>query len=153
MDRSSNSFLLLPLDVSELLFRLAIALLVGAIVGFEREVKDKSAGLRTHMLVSLGAAFFVLIPIQLEVAHQSVEALSRVLQGIIAGIGFVGGGVILRNQTRAGNTEVKGLTTASAIWVSCGLGVAAGCGLWIMALVGAVLSLMTLAVIKPLERN
>lgn len=93
--------LLAPLNWQQLAFRLGIALIAGAIIGIERELKEKPAGLRTHMLVSLGSALFVLVPIQLKMAQDSVEAFSRVLQGIIAGVGFLGGGVILRNSRRA----------------------------------------------------
>lgn len=153
MNGSVELLFLSRLNLGDLTIRLAIALLVGAAIGFDRQIKDKAAGLRTYMLVSLGSAFFALIPIQLDVAHQSIEAFSRVLQGIIAGIGFVGGGVILHNRKTSSVTEVKGLTTAAAIWVSCGLGIAAGCGLWDLVAVGTVLSLLTLTVVKQLEQH
>jgi putative Mg2+ transporter-C (MgtC) family protein len=139
------------LSLVELSLRLAIALLAGGVIGFDRQLKDKSAGLRTHMLVSLGSAFFTLIPVQLGIAQQSAEALSRVFQGVIAGIGFIGGGVILHSPKQHETTEVKGMTTAAAIWMSCGLGIAAGCGLWDMTFIGALFSLLTLTLIKQLE--
>lgn len=105
------------------------------------------------MLVSLGSALFVLVPIQLNIAQESVEAFSRVLQGIITGVGFVGGGVILRDFKRGSDLRVEGLTTAAAIWIASALGIAVGCGLWQLGLVGAVLSLLTLTVMKRVERN
>lgn len=145
---------LAPIDWGELAARLGVALLAGAIIGLERQLKRKAAGLRTYMLVSLGAAFFVLIPIQLDAVRQSAEAFSRVMQGIIAGIGFVGGGVILhRSRDRSDDTIVKGVTSAAAIWMAAALGTAAGCGLWELALIGAGISLFVLRVLKQLEEQ
>jgi putative Mg2+ transporter-C (MgtC) family protein len=145
--------LLAPLNWQQIALRLGMALIAGAIIGLDRELKDKPAGLRTHMLVSLGSALFVLVPIQLNIAQESVEAFSRVLQGIITGVGFVGGGVILRDVRRGSDLRVEGLTTAAAIWIASGLGIAVGCGLWQLGLVGAALSLLTLTIMKRLEKN
>lgn len=146
--------LLAPVSWQKLVIRIGVALLVGGILGFDREAKRKAAGLRTYMLVSLGSAFFVLIPIQLGAAYKSVDALSRVMQGLIAGIGFIGGGVILHQSNEQNGTPViKGLTSAAAIWVAAGLGTAAGCGLWELALMGAGISLFVLRVVKWLERT
>lgn len=147
------SDLLAPLNWQQLAFRLGIALIAGAIIGIERELKDKPAGLRTHMLVSFGSALFVLVPIQLKMAQESVEAFSRVLQGIISGVGFLGGGVILHNSRRASDSKVEGLTTAAAIWITSALGIAVGSGLWQLGLIGAFLSLLTLTLMKRLEKN
>ncbi|HEY9295166.1 MAG TPA: MgtC/SapB family protein, partial [Phormidium sp.] len=139
---TTNAFA--PLELQELLFRLLTALVVGAIVGIERERHRKAAGLRTYILVSVGTAFLVLVPIQAGMAQQSVEAISRVLQGIITGIGFLGGGVILHNNSTNQDTLVRlrphGLTSASAVWLCCGLGIATGFGLWLLALIGALLA-------------
>lgn len=143
---------LAPVIGWELIVRLGASLLVGVILGLERELKGKSAGLRTYMLVSFGSAMFMLIPIQLGIVQQSGEAFSRVIQGIIAGIGFIGGGTILqRTKSRSEDTAVKGLTSAAAIWVTAALGVASACGLWQLALVGAVVSLFILRVLKKVE--
>lgn len=143
-----------PLSTLELLFRLLIALILGAIVGLERQIRHKSAGLRTYMLVCLGTAFLVLVPIQAGVAQVSIEAVSRLLQGIITGIGFIGGGTILhqggRNGSRA-EIRAQGLTSAAAIWVSCGLGLAAAFGLWQMGLVGALATWFVLDIVKRIE--
>lgn len=148
-----NSPLLAPVQWQELIIRLAMALLAGAILGLDRQLKQKTAGLRTYMLVSLGAAYFILIPIQLGVVRQSAEAFSRVLQGIIAGIGFVGGGVILhQSRQRLAETTVRGVTSASAIWIAAALGTAAGCGLWEFTLIGAGISVFILNVVKRLEK-
>ena len=140
---------LAPNDLMGITFRLSIALLVGAIIGLERQIRHKPAGLRTHMLVSFGAALFVLIPLQISTAQEGRDAISRVIQGVAAGIGFLGAGEILReSQQESNQAQVRGLTSAAAIWVCAALGVAAGCGLWQMGLIGAVLSLVVLSVFK-----
>lgn len=131
----------------ELSFRLGIALLTGTLIGLEREVKGKPAGLRTNMLVSMGAALFVLIPIQLGIAQENPDSLSRAIAGIINGVGFIGAGTILRSS------KVRGLTSAAAIWVSAALGVAVGCGLWIIGLIGAGLTLIILRVFSRFESS
>ncbi len=107
------------------------------------------------MLVSMGAALFVLIPLAIGNNENARDAIGRVIQGIAAGVGFLGGGEILREcQAReVGKAEVHGLTSATAIWVSAALGTAAGCGLWQLALIGAFMSLFVLRVIKELERR
>ncbi|MBD2463736.1 MgtC/SapB family protein [Oscillatoria sp. FACHB-1407] len=145
--------LLTPLSWQEVLLRLGIALIVGAVVGLDREIKNKPAGLRTHMLVSLGSALFVLVPIQLSVAQESSEAVSRVLQGIITGVGFVGGGVILRGSGGRAESKIHGLTTAAAVWIASALGICAGSGLWQLGLIGAILSFLTLTTVKYVEKG
>ncbi len=106
------------------------------------------------MLVSLGSALFVLIPLAIGKNENERDAIERVIQGIAAGIGFLGGGEILRqSQQEIGEVEVHGLTSAAAIWVSAALGTAAGCGLWELALIGALISVFVLRVIKELERR
>ena len=126
-------------------------MLVGGIIGWERQLRHKPAGLRTHMLVSMGSALFVLIPLAMSKNENGLDAVERVIQGITAGIGFLGAGEILRqSQQEIGKVEVHGLTSAAAIWVSAALGTAAGCGLWQLALIGALMSLFVLRVIKKL---
>jgi putative Mg2+ transporter-C (MgtC) family protein len=127
-------------------------MLVGAAIGLEREAKNKAAGLRTHILVSLGAAIFTLVPILLGEAERSADVLSRVIQGVATGIGFVGAGEILRDsQPQTGQWKIVGLTSAAAIWVSAALGVAAACGLWSLSFIGTALALVVLRVVKKLE--
>ena len=127
---------------------------VGPIIGCPRQLRHKPAGLRTHMLVSMGSALFVLIPLAMSKNPNGLDAVERVIQGITAGIGFLGAGEILRqSQQEIGKVEVHGLTSAAAIWVSAALGTAAGCGLWQLALIGALMSLFVLRVIKKLERR
>lgn len=126
--------------------RLGLSLLAGGAIGLDRQLRHKPAGMRTHMLVSLGAALFASIPLEL---NASPEAVSRSLQGVATGVGFLGAGEILRRQTASQAEKVKGLTSAAAIWVSAALGMAAGCGLWTLTAIGtgvafAVLQLVTL---------
>ncbi len=123
-----------PLDWLHISLRLGIALLVGAIIGLERETKSKPAGLRTNMLVSFGSALVVLVPIQIGAAEQNLDVLGRAISGVISGVGFIGGGAILRES------KVKGLTSAAAIWVSAALGITVGCGLWLLGLIGALIT-------------
>jgi putative Mg2+ transporter-C (MgtC) family protein len=126
--------------------RLGVAVCLGGLLGFERERTGKQAGLRTHMLVSLGAALFVLVP---QLAGMRLGDLSRVIQGLITGIGFVGAGTILK---RGGDAHVKGLTTATSIWVAAAVGVAAGMGRVLTALVGTLLALGILSALRQVER-
>jgi putative Mg2+ transporter-C (MgtC) family protein len=132
-----------PLTFGELSFRLVLAVLLGAAVGFDRELHNKPAGFRTHAMVALGSALMCVISLGFEgPTTLDTEMVSRVLQGIIAGIGFVGGGAILR---RGGEQDVSGLTTATSIWVVAAIGAAAGLGLWRPALLAAFLSLIILS--------
>ncbi len=131
-----------------------MALLSGSIIGLERQLRNKPAGLRTHMLVSLGSAIFTLIPLSTLELQPSADSLSRVIQGVAAGVGFLGAGEIL-HETSSQNSqrpEIHGLTSAAAVWVSAALGVTAGCGLWQLGLIGAVLSFLVLNVFKKLEK-
>jgi putative Mg2+ transporter-C (MgtC) family protein len=128
-------------QLARLLIRLIAAALLGALVGFQREYQGKAAGLRTHMLVSMGSAFFVASPLEFGMGE---DALSRVIQGITTGIGFIGGGSILKlSQER----DIQGLTTAAGIWMTAAIGVAAGLGRVGAAAFGAGLAWTTLAII------
>lgn len=128
-------------EVTRILVRLLMAAVLGAVLGFEREHKGKSAGVRTHMLVSMGAALFVLAP---SMAGADAQALSRVIQGIVAGIGFLGAGTILKGHAQDTN-HVKGLTTAAGLWMTAAIGTAAGMGREATALVSTVLALLVLS--------
>lgn len=128
-------------DVGELTtitVRLFIAALLGGILGFEREQRGKAAGIKTHMLVAIGSALFVLIPLQ---AGISDAEMSRVMQGIITGIGFLGAGAILKGHDEK---DLKGLTTAAGIWVTSAIGVAAGLGRESLAILCTFLALVIL---------
>ena len=128
-------------EVTRILLRLLMAALLGAVLGFEREHKGKSAGVRTHMLVSMGAALFVLAA---SMAGADEQALSRVIQGIVAGIGFLGAGTILKGNGKD-PSHVKGLTTAAGLWMTAAIGTAAGMGREATALISTVLALLVLA--------
>lgn len=127
--------------------RLGMAAAMGALIGYDRERRGKAAGLRTHMMVSLGAALFILVPLRSGI--DAADA-SRVLQGIIAGIGFLGAGAILKPE-RIG--AIKGLTTASSIWVAAAVGVAAGMGREVTAVLGTLAALFILIVMKRVEKR
>jgi putative Mg2+ transporter-C (MgtC) family protein len=127
--------------------RLAAAALIGAVVGIQRELAHKSAGLRTHMLVSVGACFFVVGCLR---AGMSIGDLSRVIQGLATGIGFIGGGVILKISER---NEVRGLTTAASLWMTAAVGVAAGLGCLVTAIVGGAVTWFILAIVGGVERR
>lgn len=151
----------MPLDTSiwsidewlNLVLKLSLSLLVGALIGLNRQSEKKPAGLRTHMLVTLGATIFVMVSLQSSQGKVSPDALSRVIQGITAGVGFLGAGEILRQSDIEKNqVKVHGLTSAAAIWVSSALGVAIGAGLYPLALVSVLMTWITLSLIKKLER-
>jgi putative Mg2+ transporter-C (MgtC) family protein len=143
---------MLPTDDRGIILRLSLALLAGALIGLERQLDHKPAGIRTHMLVSLGAAIFVLTGVQSSPSPQNAESASRIIQGITAGIGFLGAGEIIDKTQQSGELKVQGLTSAAAIWVSASLGVAIGCGLWVMGGFGAIATFLILRLIKQLER-
>ncbi|MEH2179888.1 MgtC/SapB family protein [Nostoc sp.] len=150
----ANTYYLATDDWLNISFRLCTALLIGAIIGLERQIRRKPAGLRTHMLVSLGSALFTLIILQIGGLQASPDALSRVIQGIAAGVGFLGAGEIMRQSSQESQQfEIHGLTSAAAIWVSSALGIAAGCGLWQLVLISAMLTFLVLNVFKRLEKR
>ncbi len=119
--------------------RLLLAAALGGLLGYDRERAGKSAGLRTHMLVSLGAALFVLIP---QHAGMSDSDVSRVIQGVVAGIGFLGAGAIVKGNREE---DVQGLTTAAGIWLTAAVGIAAGLGRESSAILGTILAFIVLS--------
>lgn len=123
----------------QVIIRLIAAILLGAVVGLQRERAGKPAGLRTHMLVTLGTAVFVMA---CSGVGMSLDGLSRVIQGIVTGIGFIGAGSILKlNEER----DVQGLTTAAGVWMTAAIGVAVGLGSLGVALLSTVATLIILA--------
>jgi putative Mg2+ transporter-C (MgtC) family protein len=131
--------------LGDYLIRLTIAALAGGVLGFEREHSGQWAGLRTHMVVSLGAAIFVLLGYI--IANDDPNAGARVVQGVAAGIGFLGAGTILKLSDRE---EIRGLTTASSIWLAAALGSVAGSGRYELMVAGTFVAIIILAVLKPL---
>lgn len=123
-------------QVTRISVRVVLAAILGGILGFEREHHGKSAGVRTHMLVALGAALFVLIPQQ---SGTDPADLSRVVQGVITGVGFLGAGSIIKAEAEE---RIKGLTTAAGIWLTAAIGVAAGMGRDTTAILSTLLALL-----------
>ncbi len=134
-------------QVTRITLRLLVAATLGGLLGYERERKGKSAGVRTHMLVAIGAALFVLIPQQ---AGASSADLSRVLQGLIAGVGFLGAGAIIMGTKEV---ETRGLTTAAGIWVTAAIGMAAGMGRESTAVLSTLIALLILSVVPWIYRT
>lgn len=131
---------------TRIVVRLLLAALLGALVGLERELAGKPAGLRTHMLVALGAALFVLVPLQ---AGIHLDDLTRVIQGLLAGVGFLCAGAILKGDTQ---DEVHGLTTAASLWMTSAIGMGVGLGRDTTALASTLLVLGILRLEGPLRR-
>jgi putative Mg2+ transporter-C (MgtC) family protein len=125
-------------EAVRIVVRLLVAACLAGILGYEREQQGKSAGIRTHMLVALGAALFVIIPLQMKV---SAADLTRVLQGVVAGIGFLGAGTIIKREDE---DVVQGLTTAAGIWLTAAIGIAAGAGLALSAILSTLLAMLIL---------
>jgi putative Mg2+ transporter-C (MgtC) family protein len=120
----------------EAILRLLLAVGLGAGIGYQRERAGKAAGMRTLILVSAGAALFTVVSI-FGFGTEGVD-VSRVAAGVVVGVGFIGAGVILRGQREE---EVAGLTTAATIWVTAGIGLTAGAGMYLVAVIAAVIML------------
>ena len=127
------------------LIRLLAATVLGAVIGFQRERAGKPAGLRTHMLVTTGTAVFVLA---CSGVGMSLDGLSRVIQGIVTGIGFIGAGSILKLDRER---DIQGLTTAAGVWMTAAVGVAVGLGSLGVALLSTVFTLVILSFSKRFE--
>ena len=125
--------------------RLLAAMILGGIIGIQRERSGKPAGFRTHMMVCVGTAVFVITCASI---GMQFDAMSRVIQGLVTGIGFIGAGTILKLE---GEEEIKGLTTAAGIWMTAAIGITAGLGAVGVALISTVLALIILALAQPFE--
>lgn len=130
-----------PAQLVPLVVRALLSAALGGALGYQRERAGKDAGMRTHMLVCLGTALCVAVP---QIGHFSQDSLSRVIQGLLSGVGFLGAGTILKDVRRR---QVEGLTTAASIWLTAALGVAVGLGRDGAAIVGAALALALLALV------
>lgn len=137
----------------DIILRLVAATAAGALIGFDRDSRDKPAGMRTLGLVSLGAAVTALAAMTLAFDNDP-DAMSRVLQGaiqgVIAGVGFIGAGLMLRDSRDPGN--VIGVTTAATVWTAAAIGLACGLGAWRVALTAMALIVVLFFVVKPVER-
>ena len=134
-------------EVLRILIRMILAAGLGGVLGIERARHGKSAGMRTHMLVALGAALFALVP---QTAGMKIADMSRVVQGIVTGIGFIGAGAILKQTDEH---QVKGLTTAAGLWLTAAIGMAAGMGRETTAILGTGLAYVVLAFFQGVEQK
>ena len=132
--------------VTRILVRLSVATLLGAVIGYEREVKSKSAGLRTHMLVSVGTAMFVIGPMR---AGMEIADMSRILQGVVQGIGFLGAGAIVMGNLRQ---RTQGLTSAASIWATAAIGMSAGLGMELTAILATLFVITILAIVPSIKQ-
>jgi putative Mg2+ transporter-C (MgtC) family protein len=140
---------------SEIVWRVLIAAGLSGAIGLERELRDHAAGLRTHILVGVGSALFTLVSAYgfSEFAAQSSTSavradVTRIASQVVVGIGFLGGGAIIRQ-----GTTIRGLTTAASLWVTAAAGMAVGAGFEFGALVAIGVSLIVLAILKPVEKR
>ena len=134
-------------SLTRLILRLCLAAVAGGFIGWERQRAGKDAGLRTHMLVAIAAALFVMVP---EQEGASEADLSRVIQGVASGVGFLGIGMIIKAD---GGERVRGLTSAAGVWLTAGLGVAAGLGRAATALISTALALAVLSLVRHAENR
>jgi putative Mg2+ transporter-C (MgtC) family protein len=132
------------MDITTIITRLAISIVIGGVIGIERELEHKPAGLRTIILVCLGSTIFMLIGLELGLA---VSELGRIVAGVVTGIGFLGAGAIIRARG-----EVYGLTTAATIWLASGLGLAIGAGYYILATISGIFVLVVLRLLGVVEK-
>jgi putative Mg2+ transporter-C (MgtC) family protein len=140
-----TGFLPTAAEAARVLIRLVAAVLAGAVIGLQRERAGKAAGLRTHMLVCMGTALFVIASAE---ADLGPDALSRVIQGIVTGIGFLGAGAIMKQEA---TREIRGLTTAAGIWMTAAIGVSIGLGRLGTAMLGVLLAWIVLAALLRVE--
>lgn len=133
------------MGITTIITRLAISIVIGGVIGIERELEHKPAGLRTIILVCLGSTIFMLIGLELGFAGSE---LGRIVAGVVTGIGFLGAGAIIRARG-----EVYGLTTAATIWLASGLGLAVGAGYYILALIACVSVLVVLRILGVVEKT
>lgn len=133
-----------------MLLDILLAIILGFAIGFEREITNKWAGLRTHMLVCLGSCIFTLLSIHAfpVVAHSPQADPARIAAQILTGIGFIGGGTVLRH-----GYSIYGLTTAATLWITASIGMACGCGFTSLAIICTVLAVGTLVLIRLFEKQ
>lgn len=137
-------------DQIEIAMRLVVAAIAGMAVGLNRDIHNKPIGMRTLGLVSIGSAIVILSGSVYEGLHFAQDAVSRVVQGILTGLGFLGAGAIIRGKH---GTEVQGLTTASTVWIAASLGITAGLGAWFITVAGTAMTLFLLTFGKDIEEK
>jgi putative Mg2+ transporter-C (MgtC) family protein len=136
------------LSDKQIILRLLLALVLSGLVGFERQIHRRTAGPRTHILVSLGSCLVMLTSLYVFDIYKNVASLdpSRIAAGVITGIGFLGAGAIMRERE-----GVKGLTTAASLWVVAAIGLATGCGFYSAAVFSTILTLVVLLFLRYIE--
>lgn len=144
----------LSMETSEIILRLLAAAAIGALIGLNRNLHGKPAGLKTHSIVAIGSAAIALAGIWLEpgtIHYQGAEAnaISRVIQGVLQGIGFLGAGVILHTER---GKMIHGLTSAATIWISAGIGLICGLGIWPLVITAATITFIVLLLGSPVEK-
>ncbi|MCP3102203.1 MgtC/SapB family protein [Myxococcus sp. K15C18031901] len=141
------------MDEIDIVMRLGLATLLGAVLGLERELRGQAAGLRTHILVSLGACLFTLCSVMVEFSlegrppHGAQADVSRIASQVVVGIGFLGAGAIMRDRG-----QVKGLTTAANLWLTASVGLSSGLGFALTAAITVAIALLALLGLRPVER-
>lgn len=136
-----------------IVFKVLLAGSLGAFVGLERQIKGKSAGLKTNMLIAMGASLYTCISIFFD-SGTSVEVSGRVMAQIVTGVGFIGAGTILRvGDKKEGDVFIGGLTTAAVIWVVAAIGIAVGVGLYLTAFLVSVITFLSLLLLSEAERT
>ena len=145
--------------ISELdvIIRLVTAVILGGVVGFERQKNNKSAGLRTHILVALGSCLLMTVSINISLSfflsYKMNTDPGRIAAQVVSGIGFLGAGTIMANKQGLQGLNIVGLTTAASLWVVSAIGLATGAGYWISAISATVLVYLTLAILTRLEKR
>ena len=136
------------LSDKQIILRLLLALVLSGLVGFERQIHRRTAGLRTHILVSLGSCLIMLTSLYVFDIYKNIASLdpSRIAAGVITGIGFLGAGAIMRERE-----GVKGLTTAASLWIVAAIGLATGCGFYSAAVFSTILTLVVLLFLRYIE--
>ena len=142
----------MELTTIDILMRLVIALLLGGLVGVERTVAGKTAGMRTYALVSMGSSLFALVSLLVSERLIGTVAFNPIVLGpaIISGIGFIGAGLVFHNNT---DMRTSGLTSAAGLWVAAGIGMAAGFGLYYLAIISALLTLLIFTILWYVEKG
>lgn len=137
-------------NIIEELFKLILAVMLSSCIGFERELRQKGAGLRTHILVAVGSTLFTLTALHLATEFSTITTMdpSRLITGIVTGVGFICAGTIIR-----AGSSVHGLTTAASLWIVSGIGIAIGCGYYSGGILTTITAILVLIGIHPLEKQ
>lgn len=135
-------------DIFEVIFKVVLCVILSSLIGFEREIRHKGAGLRTHILVGLGSTLIVLTSLHLFDIYKVSTVIdpTRMITGIVTGIGFLCAGTIIQAQS-----GIRGLTTAAALWIVSGVGIAVGAGHYSAAIIVSIVVFTVLFIMRPIE--